>query len=181
MKRAKLIIVMLLAITGFTAQAQTAKDNSFRNHSGIYAEVGLGVACGDIDTDLGLSLGVGYRYHFGKGIYWDMLRISYYCPTTTTYFSEGSSMRFLTGIRYNSMPLIAGKRLYGNFDLGYQLNVDDFDNWHGFAYEFGAGVILSRVASLGLVWEGNVAHYDFGFLSTNANFGIFGLKLGLQF
>lgn len=36
--------------------------------------------------------------------------------------------------------------------------------------------------SLGLMWEGNVAHYNLGWLgSVNENFGTFGVKVGFQF
>lgn len=187
MRKILTIITVIAAALSFSANAQRAgeynlgaSDANF-SKSGVFAEIGLGVACGDIENDLGLSVGLGYRYHFGSGFCWDILRVAYYVPSTTTAFEEGSSMRFLTGIRYNSAPILADKPLYANFAAGYQMNVYEFDNWHGFAYEFGAGVVLNPTVSLGLMWEGNVAHYDFGFDSANANFGTFGVKLGIQF
>lgn len=187
MKKIFTIFTVLVAALSFSANAQRAGEYNLGSgksnfaKSGIFAELGVGVACGDINTDLGLSLDLGYRYYFGSGFSWDMLRAGYYQPCTTDAFEEGSSLRFLTGIRYNSAPILADKPLYANFAAGYQFNVYDFDYWHGFAYEFGVGVVLNPTVSLGLVWEGNVAHYDFGFGSANANFGIFGAKLGIQF
>lgn len=187
MRKILTIITVIAAALSFSANAQRAgeynlgtSDANF-SKSGIFSEIGLGVACGDIESDLGLSVGLGYRYHFGSGLCWDILRVAYYAPSTTTAFEEGSSMRFLSGIRYNSAPVLADKPLYATFAAGYQMNVNDFESWHGFAYKFGVGVVLNPAVSLGLMWEGNVAHYDFGFDSANANFGIFGVKLGIQF
>ncbi|MEZ3589791.1 MAG: outer membrane beta-barrel protein [Muribaculaceae bacterium] len=177
MKRIFLIIAIVAAAFGVKSHAQ---ENW--SHSGIFAEAGLGVACGDIDTDLGFSVGVGYRYHFGNGFNWDVVKVSYYNCFTTTACKEGSSMRFLTGFRYNSEPILAGKPLYGTFSAGYQLNVYDTDAWKGFAYEIGAGVMVTPNVSLGLMWEGNVAHYNLGWLgSVNENFGTFGIKAAFQF
>lgn len=186
MKKVISIIFAAIMAFGISANAQHAGEFNFQesdwNHSGFFAEIGLGVACGDINTDMGLSVGLGYRYNLGNGFQWDILKAAYYVPTVTTEFGDGSSMRFLTGIRYQSHPILGDKPLYGTFSAGYQMNVSDFDYWHGFAYEFGLGVLLSRNCSLGLVWEGDVAHYNFGsYGSENMNFGIFGLKLGIQF
>lgn len=174
MKKLLLIFTLLLASAGVSVSAQGAR-------SGIFGEFGLGVACGDINTDLGLSLGVGYRYHITGGLSWDMLKVAYYVPTATNDFGDGSSLRILTGVRYDSAPLLAGLPLYANFGAGYQMNVSDFDYWHGFAYEFGLGVKPTGNVSVGLVWEGDVAYYNLGMGSINSNFGIFGIKLAYQF
>ena len=187
MKKVISLLAIVLAAVSFSASAQRAGElnmssNDDWNRSGVFAEIGLGAACGDIDTDLGFSVGLGYRYHFGNGLFWDIIKVAYYNPSTTEAFEEGSSMRFLTGVRYNSAPLLAGKPIYANFAAGYQLNVYDTDYWKGFAYEFGVGVQCSRSVSVGIMWEGNVCHYSFGnWGSENANMGIVGLKLGIQF
>lgn len=187
MKKLFMLLMLAAMSAGISATAQRAGEYNLVhsddwNHSGIFANVGLGVACGDVDTDLGLSVGLGYRYHFGNGLNWDVISATYYSPMVTDDFEDSSSLRILTGIRYNSSPILAGKPLYGNFAAGYQMNLKDFDYWHGFAYELGAGVLLSRTVSLGLMWEGNVAHYDLGYdESENLHFGIFGVKLGLNF
>ena len=187
MKRIISICVFLVAALGFSANAQVKEAPEVKNfdwnHSGLFVEIGLGAACGDINTDLGLSIGLGYRYNLGHGFLWDIAKVAYYVPTVTSdMFGDGSSMRFLSGIRYQSQPVICNRPLYGTFSAGYQMNVSDFDYWHGLAYELGVGILFSRSCSLGLVWEGDVAHFNFGpFGSQNMNFGIFGLKLGLQF
>lgn len=183
MKKLFTVIAVLIMAAGISINAQRAGEFNLANtgdnwsKSGIFAEIGAGAACGDIESDLGISVGLGYRYHFGNGFNWDVVKATFYNAFTTRAFEEGCAMRFLTGFRYNSAPVLADKPIYGTFSAGYQLNVYDTDYFKGFAYELGFGVLLSPTASLGIVWEGNVAHSYWG----NENFGIVGLKLGLQF
>ena len=186
MKKLFSILAALAVAVSVTASAQRAGEFNLSNnedwsHSGVFSELGVGVTLGDLDADLGLSLGLGYRYHINNGFCWDIAKVTYYVPCVTTAFAESSSMRFISAIRYNSAPLLGDMPLYATFGVGYQLNVDDTDRWKGFAYEIGLGVNMSRSCSLGLVWEGNVAHYDTYYGSENANFGILGAKLGVQF
>ncbi|MBD5316671.1 MAG: hypothetical protein HDS11_03230 [Bacteroides sp.] len=184
----KILSILLLFAASVTmnhAFAQRAGEYNLSSSSaenwsksGLFVNATIGVGCGDLDSDFGFSVGLGYRYHFGNGLSWDVAKVTYSNPQTTYYFDDANTMSFLTGVRYLSMPILAGKPLYGNFAVGYQMNISDFDSWHGFAYEIGAGVALSRTISVGLVWEGDVAyvkHYD------NANFGIFGARLGINF
>lgn len=183
MKKVIFMLMAFIASTAISASAQRAGEYNLTasedwNHSGIFAEIGAGLTAGDLDNDLSLSVGLGYRYHFGNGLYWDILKIAYYVPEVTNGFAESSTLRFLTGIRYNSAPIVAGHPLYGSFSAGYQLNVDDPDRWKGFAYEFGVGVVLNPTLSLGLMWEGNVAYVP---RYSDGNFGTIGVKLGLQF
>lgn len=184
MKRIFSIALAVVAALPMTVMAQRAGEFNLDNtddwsYSGVFAELGAGVALGDLDADLGLSVGVGYRYHFGGGFCWDIAKVTYYNPQLTQYPGDASSLRFITAARYNSAPILADRPLYVTFGVGYQLNVVDTDYWKGFAYEIGAGVALSRNVSLGLVWEGNVAYWGDGY--DNSNFGILGAKLGVQF
>ena len=84
MRKILTIITVIAAALSFSANAQRAgeynlgtSDANF-SKSGIFSEIGLGVACGDIESDLGLSVGLGYRYHFGSGLCWDILRVATY-------------------------------------------------------------------------------------------------------
>lgn len=182
-----MMLTSVMSVSAQRAGEYNLGDNSEGSRSGVFAEIGVGVTAGDINTDLGLSVGLGYRYHFGNGFCWDILKATYQAPTVTTAFGEGSTMRFISAFRYNSAPILAGRPIYGTFGAGYQLNVYDTDYWKGFAYEIGVGVNLSRNVSLGLAWEGNVANYEYydsyyyDYYSGRANFGIFALKMGVQF
>lgn len=180
------MVCIAVAAFSITASAQRAGEynltssDSQWSKSGVFLNVGAGAAVGDVITDLGASIDLGYRYHFGNGFCWDIFRVSYYNFSITEDAEFGSSMRFLTGFRYNSVPLLAGKPLYGTFQLGYQMNLYDTEV-NGFAYEIGAGVLLTPTVSLGLVWEGNTADFDGYYDSETVHYGIIGLKLGINF
>lgn len=180
-----LLIFTVLVTSAITSSAQRASDsdlswhgNSDINHNGIFTDVTAGVLTGDLDTDFGLGLKLGYRWHVSDGISWDIASIG--LSTGVSDFSEALNLRFLTGFRYNTPEDLVGKSLYVNFGLGYCLSTDDTD-FGGFAYEVGAGVNLTRTLSLGLVWEGSNWSYEYENWKISGKFGIIGLKLGLNF
>lgn len=190
------IIAILLLVCAFLplnqALAQRASEYNIAprdyswNKSGVFANIGFGLSvydyCGYWDHErnftTGLSVDLGYRYHFGQGFYWNIFKLSYYNPYLAD-FGDSSSLRFMTGARYLSQPILAERPLYAHFDLGYYLNVGDHDyyEWDGFAYEIGVGVALSRTISLGLAWEGTAtSHHQY-----RQPIGIFALQLGINF
>ncbi|GFI06904.1 hypothetical protein IMSAGC006_01652 [Muribaculaceae bacterium] len=76
-----------------------------------------------------------------------------------------------------------GKALYANFDLGYDYATGVEGG--GFAYEIGAGFVLNKHVSLGLVWEGNSAKWEDSYYGDwyefTSKWGMFGVKFGVQF
>lgn len=178
MKKMLLALAMLLGIA--SAQAQRASEASVWNednginHSGLFVNPYLGAMTGDVDTMFGFGVELGYRYHFGSGFNWDILTVGW-----NSGIKDGgddvermSAVRIMTGARYNSAPVLAGKSLYGNFNLGYSVSTNE-SYMNGFTYSVGAGVNLSRLVSLGISWDGTTRD--------SFNWGIVGLKLGLNF
>ncbi len=182
MKKLLTVIAALCCILGASAQrageATIWNDNSEYNHSGFFINPTLGVITGDVDTDFGIDLTLGYRWNFAGGLSWDILKVG--ANTGVSNFSDLMTLRFLSGIRYNSPEVIGDKSLYADFSLGYCLLTEDTD-FSGFAYEVGAGVNLSPSVSLGIVWEGNNPRYEDDFYIYKFSYGTFGLRLGLSF
>ncbi len=184
----KILTTLLLFCCILTLNAQRAgeasiwNDNSDINHSGFFLNPTLGVMVGDVDTDFGIDITVGYRWHIASGFSWDILKIG--ANTGVSNFADLMTLRFLSGIRYNSPEIIADKSLYADFSLGYCLLTDDTE-CNGFAYEIGAGINLTRTFSLGIVWEGNNPKYSwedsYYKYTTKFNYGTFGVRLGLNF
>ncbi|MDE6453095.1 MAG: hypothetical protein K2L27_02705 [Muribaculaceae bacterium] len=180
----KILIAFVMLFGAFAANAQRAgeatmwSDDSDFNHSGFFFNPTVGVMTGDCDTGFGLDLTAGYRWHISSGFNWDILKVG--MNTDVANFGEMLSLRFLSGFRYNSPALFADKGLYVDFGLGYQVFTDETD-LSGFAYEVGAGVNLTRLISLGLVWEGNTSSVDTYYGSYNLSWGTFGVRLGLNF
>lgn len=181
MKKLLLVLALVFA-TATSAMAQRAgeatvwADDNDINHSGFYLNPYLGAMAGDVSTSFGFGAEIGYRYHFGYGINWDILTLGW--NSCSDSFEELSSIRLMTGVRYNTPQILAGKSMYINFNLGYQFNTYDGD-LNGFTYGVGLGVNLSRLVSLGIAWEGNTKHEDYW--DSNLNWGIVGLKLGINF
>lgn len=169
------------------------KGNSFNNHgnrrinhSGIFLNPTVGLLTGDLDEDLGVDLTLGYRFHIVNGFSWDIAKIGF---STGVSDAQGRlTMRFLSGLRYNSPAMFGGKSLYADCAFGYSFLTDETD-FGGFAYEVGAGINLSRKVSLGIVWEGNNPRYswvenyvdNYYEYTIKANYGTIGFRLGLNF
>ncbi|MDE6540699.1 MAG: hypothetical protein K2L74_01665 [Muribaculaceae bacterium] len=181
----KILIAFVMLFGAFAANAQRASEATIWNedydfnHSGFFLNPTIGVMTGDRFNGFGFDITAGYRWHAGSGFNWDILKVG--MNTETSYFGEMFSLRFLSGFRYNSPALFAGKGLYVDFGLGYQVSTYEGD-LSGFAYEVGAGVNLTRLISLGLVWEGNNTSGDVYEGSTRVDgWGLFGVRLGLNF
>lgn len=195
----KKIIALLLLICAFLplnqALAQrageynvTPRDDSW-NKSGVFANIGFGLSAYENYSNYwedrcfspGLSIDLGYRYHFGQGFYWNIVKVGYSNPRFDR-FGEASTMRFMTGFRYMSAPILADRPVYTHFDLGYFVNVANTNYWDGFAYEIGVGVAISRTISLGIAWEGSKASNFYHYRWPNTEpIGIFALQLGINF
>ncbi|MDE6160299.1 MAG: porin family protein, partial [Muribaculaceae bacterium] len=173
------MIFSVLAVNAQRAGEATvwSNDNDI-NHSGFFLNPTIGVEAGDVSTDFGIDVTLGYRWHIANGFNWDILKIG--ANTGVSNFAELMTLRFLTGIRYNSAPVIGDKSLYADFGMGYGLMTDDTD-FGGFVYEIGVGVNLTRKISLGLVWEGNCMKYSDDYWEYSAHYGLFGLRLGVNF
>jgi hypothetical protein len=188
----KLFAIIAVALCVVTASAQRASDmgifsnNEYEdwNHSAVFVETALGATTGDIgDTDLGWSLGIGYRWHITSGFCWDILKLA--ANAEPSNFEDTVDCRLLSGFRYNSPRVLVGKSLYANVAFGYHFLDGDIDGRHGFAYELGAGINLTRHLSLGINWEASSYNttYKVGKKETSdkISWGIVGLKLGCQF
>lgn len=152
------------------------------NHSGIFLNPTIGLLTGDLDKDLGIDLTVGYRFHIVNGFNWDIAKIGI---STGVSDAQGNlTLRFLSGLRYNSPAMFGGKSLYADCAFGYSFMTEEPD-LGGFAYEVGAGINLSRKVSLGIVWEGNNPRYSWADnyyeYTLKANYGTVGFRLGLNF
>lgn len=184
----KILTTLMLLCCILVANAQRAgeasiwNDNSDINHSGFFLNPTIGVMTGDVDTDFGIDITVGYRWHIASGFSWDILKIG--ANTGVSNFSDLMTLRFLSGIRYNSPEIIGDKSLYADFSLGYCLLTDDTD-LNGFAYEVGAGINLTKSISVGIVWEGNNPKYSwedaYYKYTEKFSYGTFGVRLGLNF
>lgn len=184
MKTFKTILTAILIVAATPVFAQfsntgnsSTRTSDFENHSGMFVEPAIGIMTGDCDTDFGLSLGFGYRWHIVNGFCWDVLKIA--ANTGASHMEDMFDARFLTGIRYNTDAIIPGRSLYANLAMGW--NITPFHpEWTGFAYEIGVGINLTKHVAVGLVWEGNCLNYeDPGYDS--AHNGLLGIKLGYQF
>ncbi len=186
MKKFLTLIISLCCAFGIYAQrageASVWNNDSEVNHSGFFLNPTIGVMTGDVDTDFGIDLTVGYRLNLVDGLSWDILKVG--ANTGVSNFSDLMTLRFLSGFRYNSPEIVADKSLYADFSLGYCLMTEDTD-LHGFAYEVGAGVNLTSNLSLGIVWEGNNPRYSYEDgryeYTFKYSFGTIGLRLGLNF
>lgn len=181
----KLMILMVVVVSAITASAQRASDADLSwygdddiNHSGIFADLSAG--CLTTNTDFAASLKLGYRWNFNESFSWDVISIG--AGTGVSAFTDYLALRFLTGIRYNTPEELIGKSLYFNVGLGYSRMVDDTEMEGGaFAYEIGGGVALSRLISLGIVWEGSSGFADGTDSKNSMIWGLIGVKLGINF
>lgn len=173
----KIFVILALIFSVLTAKVQAVSiwnQGSGINHSGAFINPAVGLQCGDVDDDFGIAVNVGYRWHLGSGFNWDV--VSFGINTGVSNFSEMLDMRFLTGLRYNTPQIFAGKSLYLNCGFGYHFLTDNTDI-NGFAWEVGGGVNINRGLSLGLIYEGSkYSKHGWG-----AKWGIVGLRLGLNF
>jgi opacity protein-like surface antigen len=188
----KLFAIIAVALCVVTASAQRASDmgifsnNEYEdwNHSAVFVETAIGAIVGDVDTDFGWNVGLGYRWHISYGFCWDVLKLG--INTIPSNFSkETLDWRVLSGFRYNSPRFIAGKSLYANVAFGYHILDGGKDGKHGLAYEIGAGINLTRHLSLGISWDASSYNSTYTYkknsYSENISWGIVGLKLGCQF
>ncbi len=182
----KKFIVFFALIAGvFSMSAQRAGEFSMWNnevsydinHSGLFLNPTVGLQTGDVEDDFGLSLQLGYRWHIGSGFNWNVLSVG--ANTGVSNFTDMLDLRFLSGVRYNSPEILAGKSLYADVAFGYNYLTEMEEG--GFAYEVGVGVNLNRSVSLGLVWEGSKVSYEDGWYDFSAKWGIVGIRLGLNF
>lgn len=186
----KKFLTVFAILCGFmSANAQRAAEASIWesddniNHSGIFVNPSLGVVLGNADTDFGVDLTLGYRWHIGNGFNWDVAKIGAF--TGVSDFSDLMSIRILSGFRYNSAPILGDKSMYVDFSVGYSFRTTE-TSIGGFAYEIGVGANLSRTISLGLVWEDNRHSADvyipyWGEGTLKYHYGLLGLRLGLNF
>ena len=192
----KFLFALVIACLAFGAQAQIIQSTSSKstirvvpeekksedwNHSSAFIETGIGVTAGDCVNDFGWTVGIGYRWHIAQGVYWDIIKMNF--NTGASHFTDLLAIRFTSGVRYHSPRFIAGKALYANFDLGYDYATGVEGG--GFAYEIGAGFVLNKHVSLGLVWEGNSAKWEDSYYGDwyefTSKWGMFGVKFGVQF
>lgn len=178
MKKLLLALAMVFCVAGAQAQraseaAVWSEDNDAA-HSGFFVNPVLGAYVGDIDdTGFGFGADLGYRLHLTSGLHWNILTAGW----NSGLINGGedieylSNVRILTGARYNTPRILAGKSMYVNFDLGCSINTYSSDA--AFAYNLGVGVNLSRLISLGVAWD--------GISKDGYNLGIIGLKLGINF
>jgi len=193
MKKLLIAIAMICSVMSVSAQragdATSWNDKSVVegdfNHSGFFLNPTIGVTAGDVDTGFGVGLGLGYRWHIGSGFNWDIVKAD--AITDVSNFTDALTVRFQTGVRYNSPVLFSDKGLYADFGIGYQFNTNDTD-MSGVAYEIGIGLNMTRTISLGLVWEGNSSSYEYyvpgrygGTYDVDSHWGMFGVRLGLNF
>lgn len=183
MKKFWTAFVFVLGLAAANTQSVSAAWDDDCNHSGVFLNPTVGVTVGDVDTDFGVGLGLGYRWHITNGICWDVASVG--ASTGVSNFTEQLNLRILSGLRYNSPALFADKGLYGSFGLGYQFCTDNTDI-SGLAYEVGAGINFSRTISLGFVWEGNCASYTVVgprnyTVDVDSHWGTFGVRLGINF
>ena len=149
-------------------------------HSGMFSDLTVGLQTGCVDPDFGIAIKAGYRLNLYEGLSWNI--ISAGAEIGVTYADV--NLRFMSGLRYNLPFCLNSKTVYVNADFGYGFSTSD-TAFGGFAYEIGAGVNFSRTISLGVAWEGSVwdYHLQYGIydLSMRGNFGIIGLKLGINY
>lgn len=172
MKRIFIIITILLC--GLSVKGQKI-DKSTRN--GIFADISAGVGAGDYGTQFGAGLKIGYRYHIYNGFSWDILSIG--TNSGTQWLFEDYPLRLMTGVHYELPKDIIKKSMYANFALGYSMLWSE--DVGGLAYEIGVGFNLSKLISLGLVWEGTSWTREYNHNKYRSNFGIFGARLGFNF
>lgn len=194
MKKLLFAIAMICSVLSVSAQRagdatawndSKAVESDF-NHSGFILNPTIGVMTGDVETGFGIGVDLGYRWHISSGFNWDIITAG--ISTNSAEFSDNLNVRLLSGFRYNSPAIFGDKGLYANLGLGYQLMTSDTD-LGGFAYEVGVGINLTRIVSLGLVWEGNTASTSYSYKSgrnwyeedVNYHWGMFGVRLGLNF
>lgn len=185
MKKLLIAIAMICSVISVSAQragdATTWNDKLDEgdfNHSGFFLNPTIGVTAGDVETGFGVGVGLGYRWHIASGFNWDIVKAE--AMTDVSNFTDALAVRFMSGIRYNSPVLFSDKGLYADFGIGYQFMTSDTDN-SGVAYEIGVGLNLTRTVSLGLVWEGNSSSYESYGYDFDAHWGMFGVRLGLNF
>lgn len=169
----KILIFLFTLIIASSVSAQRASDSDLNwyesdiNHSGVFTDASAGIFTGG--TDFGLSLKLGYRLNIYDGLSWDTISVG--SGSGISEFMDYLTLRLLTGFRYNTNEDLIGKSLYANVGLGYCMAIDDTEiEGNSFAFEIGAGINLSRLISVGIVWEGST--FDWG---------IAGIKLGLNF
>lgn len=176
------ILTLIAALCCFVsvnaAEAPFWDDDADIDHSGLFANPTIGLMTGDVDNDLGIDLTIGYRWNFTEGFSWDIVKVG--ANTGVSNFTENMTLRFLSGLRYNSPEIIWDKSLYADVALGYCV-LTDVTDLNGFAYEIGGGFNLTPHISLGLVWEGNCPTFDFYGDTYKVNYGTIGLRLGLNF
>lgn len=200
----KFLIACMIACTALSGSAQiirsTTSERTIKvkpeapkvlswNHSGCFVNTGIGLLAGDAPSDFAWELGWGYRWHIGSGVSWEVFRFGF--NTGVSHFKDLFDLRITTGLRYDS-PRIAGlgeRSIYANFCFGYGGRVsppDEICSYGGFVYEIGLGVKLTRKCSLGLIWQGNNDNFDVdlpmgGYVSGDASWGMFGVKIEWQF
>lgn len=191
----KYILAAALACGLFASEAKgeintTALTNGGEfSHSGLFVNPTIGVMCGDVKTDFGLDVTAGYRWNVTGGFNWDVLKFGF--NTGVGNFADDMTLRILTGVRYNTGQLFGGMGMYGDFAIGFATMTKSFDDLRpmGVGYEIGIGLNLTRMFSLGLVWEGNSVsdsmedeiygvEYE---TKLKAHYGTFGLRLGINF
>lgn len=183
----KFLLLLAVAVAGVsTVMAQRAGelnvwqgDQNDWNHSGVFADGGLGLFCGDTDTNFGIEVNVGYRWHLYEGLCWDVVKggIQLYC---SDIIADASTARFLSGLHYNSPRFIADKSLYISTAFGYQFMWGDTE-MGGLAYEVGAGINLTPNFSAGINWSGNNTKYDYYLFSGTSKWGLLSLRFSYQF
>lgn len=178
----------MMLFVGFSLRAEEqslsdSKEDLYKhwNPSGVFAELTAGVALLDIATDFDAGFALGCRTYLGKGFSWEICKLQYFNPAITKHASQGSSFRALSTMRYTLLPIPGGCPFYVAAGAGFQVNFSVADTWQGFAYEAGLGVLVTPKVSLGLVWEGNFAHYKFMKIPFTDHYGVAGLKCSYLF
>lgn len=186
MKKFLVVFTLLLGAVSMSAQragevSMWSNETSEINHSGMFVNPAIGLQTGDCDDDFAVSLQLGYRWHIASGFNWNIFEAG--ANTGVSNFTDMLDLRFLSGFRYNSPEIVAGRSLYVDVAFGYNYLTKIKEG--GFAYEVGAGVNLNRLVSLGLVWEGSTASYSVGYgrysADVDAKWGTVGIRLGLNF
>lgn len=176
----KILTIVVVILCALSVRCQSTENYT---HSGIFADVSAGLFNDSYGNDFGIGLKAGYRYHIYEGICWDVASIG--ANTCIGWHGEEFNLRFLSGIHYDLPKNILTKSLYANLDLGYCLSTYD-TSCGGFAYDIGLGINLTRLISLGLVWEGSLWRQEYTIadglrLKFKENFGTIGIQFGLNF